>query len=144
MSIVESLLTTPDGLALVGTILGALGLGKVRDKAAGKIRRLADAAERLLARLRSDTAAAAAIAKDPDRALEAAIELAADRLDLEVNAKELRRTVAELVLRGVLEDAQPELDEIVRRMERLKAEMAKPGWNKPFKGEVPVQRGTRP
>jgi hypothetical protein len=145
MSIVESLLTTPDGLALVSGLLGLLGFGKVRDRATAKAKQLADAAERLIQRALQHADAAddiaAALGVDPDRAIEVAVRIAAKQLGLEDSEKAIVGAVKELLIRRLLEPRKPELDAFHKRMQELKAELHKPGWNAPFKGEVSVRRG---
>jgi hypothetical protein len=144
MSAVE-LFTTPEGLAVVGAVLGALGFGKVRDRATATAKKLADAGERLIQRALEHADAAddiaAALGVDPDRALEAAVRIAAKQLGLEDDEKAIVRAVKELLIRRRLEPHKLELDMFHRRMKELQAEMHKPGWNAPFKGEVSVRRG---
>lgn len=128
MSLVQQL-TTPEGLTLVSTILGLVGLGKVRDKAAAKVKRLADLAERLLARAQQEPELAALVKGDPDAALELAIQRVADAAGIKVDAKVIRRAVGELVLRQVLEDGRRQLDglrEDFARWERIRTGEERP------------------
>lgn len=119
MSSILSLLTSPEGLALLTAAAGALGikhkLGRAKDVLTGVV----DDAEAALGIVERNVQAAKAIAADPDRMLELAISKAADVAGVKVDAKALRQAIGMLVMRRELQSRRAELAAIIANQERL-------------------------